>query len=86
MKQTELLLQLLGTKCLCGEPCCHNSNISVQELNDIVQFELTGIDQSIEELRKRKKPFVDLLRQIKPFIKQNKLRGSELLKAKGIEK
>jgi hypothetical protein len=41
---------------------------------------------SIDELRKRKKPLMIPLNKIKPYIKQNKLRGSELLKAKGIEK
>ncbi len=86
MKQTEPLIQLLQIKCLCGKPCSCNSNISVQELYNLIQVELNGIEEKIEKLRKRKKPYVDLLNQIKPYIKQNKLRGSELLKAKGESK
>lgn len=60
--------------------------LKINELNRIINLELSEIEKESEVLRKRKKPLMILLNKIKPYIKQNKLRGSELLKAKGIEK
>lgn len=55
-------------------------------LEEILNIDIKSIDDQIDELKKKKKPLQILLNKIKPYIKQNKLRGTELLKAKGIEK
>lgn len=55
-------------------------------LEENLYFDLSDIDDQIDKLKKKKKPLQILLNKIKPYTKQNKLRGSELLKAKGIEK
>lgn len=60
--------------------------LSIDSLQDSLERDLCKLNADIDELRKRKKPLMILLSKIKPYIKQNKLRGSELLKAKGIEK
>lgn len=57
--------------------------LSMTELTTIIRSELSEIDQKTENLRKRKKILQLLFNKIKPYIKENKLRGSELLKMKG---
>lgn len=60
--------------------------LKISVLEENIHFDLSDIDDQIDKLKKKKKPLQILLNKIKPYIKQNKLRGSELLKAKGIEK
>lgn len=57
--------------------------LKISVLEENIHFDLSDIDDQIDELRKKKKPLQILLNKIKPYIKQNKLRGSDLLKAKG---
>ncbi len=85
MRDIEILSELLNIHCLCAGKCTC-SLIKLDDLNEIIKGEISGIELEIESLKERKKPFQILLSKIKPYIKQNKLRGSELLKAKGIEK
>ena len=60
--------------------------LKISVLEENIHFDLSDIDDQIDKLKKKKKPLQILLNKIKPYIKQNKLRGSELLKVKGIEK
>ena len=60
--------------------------LPINLLQDSLERDLCKLNDDIDELKKKKKPLQILLNKIKPYIKQNKLRGSELLKAKGIEK
>jgi len=60
--------------------------LKISVLEENIHFDLSDIDNQIDKLKKKKKPLQILLNKIKPYLKQNKLRGSELLKAKGIEK
>ena len=55
-------------------------------LEENLYFDLSDIDDQIDKLKNKKKRHQILLNKIIQYIKQNKLRGSELLKVKGIEK
>ena len=57
--------------------------LKISVLEENIHFDLSDIDDQIDKLKKKKKPLQILLNKIKPYIKQNKLRGSDLLKAKG---
>ena len=57
--------------------------LKISVLEENIHFDLSDIDDQIEELRKKKKPLHILRNKIKPYIKHNRLRGSDLLKAKG---
>ena len=57
--------------------------LKISVLEENIHFDLSDIDDQIDKLKKKKKPLQILLNKIKPYIKQNKLRGSDLLKTKG---